>query len=82
LTEAGIRYVCDWANDEQPYRMTTPEGELYALTLVIELDDVFALRDRRFQVDDYVQQIKNAIDVIYRDATATGRLFVLTYTRG
>jgi allantoinase len=23
LAQAGIRYVCDWANDEQPYRMKT-----------------------------------------------------------
>jgi allantoinase len=77
LAETGIRYVCDWANDEQPYRMTTPEGELYALPVMIELDDVFALRDRRFRVDDYAQQLKNTIDVLYRDAASTGRLFVL-----
>jgi len=77
LAEAGIRYVCDWANDEQPYRMTTPTGELYALPVMIELDDVFALRDRRFQVDDYVRQLKTAIDVMHRDAASTGRLFVL-----
>ena len=77
LAEAGIRYVCDWANDEQPYRMTTPKGELYALPVMIELDDVFALRDRRYQVDDYSRQIKDAVNVMYRDAALTGRLLVL-----
>jgi peptidoglycan/xylan/chitin deacetylase (PgdA/CDA1 family) len=77
LAELGIRYVCDWANDEQPYPMTTVTGELYALPVMVELDDVFALRDRRYRVDDYAQQIQEAIDVMRRDATTNGRLLVL-----
>ena len=31
LAAEGIRYVCDWGNDEQPYQMTPKTGELYAL---------------------------------------------------
>ena len=78
LAEAGIRYVCDWANDEQPYPMRTPAGELFALPLVLDLDDQFALRDRRFPVDGYVRTVKQAFNRIYRDSAETGRLFVLT----
>ncbi|HZP75034.1 MAG TPA: polysaccharide deacetylase family protein [Pseudolabrys sp.] len=77
LAELGVRYVCDWANDEQPYRMTTASGELYALPIMIELDDVFALRDRRYRVDEYVRQIVDAVDVMRGDAIANGRVFVL-----
>jgi len=44
---------------------------------MVELDDVFALRDRRYRVDDYAQQIQEAIDVMRRDATTSGRLLVL-----
>jgi hypothetical protein len=47
LAEAGIRYVCDWVNDEQPYRMHAPGRELFALPLTLELDDVHALWERR-----------------------------------
>lgn len=78
LAEAGVRYVCDWANDEQPYPMKTPAGELYALPLILDLDDVFALRDRRFPVDGYGRHLKQAFDRIYRDAARSGRLLVLT----
>jgi allantoinase len=77
LAEAGIRYVCEWANDEQPYRMTTAAGELYALPSMLELDDAFALRDRRFRVDEYCEQLKEAFDTMYEDAAASGRLLVL-----
>jgi hypothetical protein len=31
LAAEGIRYVCDWGNDEQPYRMTPKTDELYSL---------------------------------------------------
>ena len=40
LAQAGVRYICDWPNDEQPYPIKTPEGELFALPLMLELDDV------------------------------------------
>jgi len=31
LAAEGIHYVCDWGNDEQPYKMTPKTGELYSL---------------------------------------------------
>ncbi len=77
LAQAGIRYVCDWANDEQPYRMKTAAGELHALPSMIELDDVFALRDRHFRVDEYCEQLKQAFDTMYRDSASSGRVLVL-----
>jgi allantoinase len=77
LAQAGIQYVCDWANDEQPYRMTTADGALYALPVMVELDDAFALRDRCFRVDEYCRQITDAFDTMYRDAAASGRLLAI-----
>src|SRR5208282_1873735 len=39
LSAEGIRYVCDWGNDEQPYKMTPKTGELYSLGVNAYLDD-------------------------------------------
>jgi len=44
---------------------------------MLELDDAFALRDRRFRVDEYCEQLKEAFDTMYEDAAASGRLLVL-----
>jgi peptidoglycan/xylan/chitin deacetylase (PgdA/CDA1 family) len=77
LAEAGIRYVCDWANDEQPYRMATREP-LYALPVMVELDDAFALRDRRFRVDEYAVHLKEAFDTVHRDSARSGRALVVS----
>ena len=31
--------MCDWGNDEQPYKMTPKTGELYSLGVHAYLDD-------------------------------------------
>ncbi len=77
LARAGIRYVCDWVNDEQPYRMKTREGELFALPILLELDDVNALWDRRVTIDRYAELLKEGFDTLYRDGAHNGRLLVL-----
>ena len=77
LAAAGIRYVCDWANDEQPYRMNTSSGELFALPIMFELDDINALWDRWVHTDRYVRVLKEAFDTLYEDGEKNGRLLVL-----
>jgi allantoinase len=77
LAEAGIQYVCDWVNDEQPYALRVPRGELYALPVSLPLDDVHALWDRRVDVDRYGRMIEETFDVLHRDGERGGRLLVL-----
>ena len=77
LAEAGIRYVCDWANDEQPYRMKTTQGELFSLPIMLELDDVHALWDRRVPIDRYGELLRESFDTLYQDGARNGRLLVL-----
>lgn len=85
LAQAGIHYVCDWANDEQPYPMKTPQAVgaqgpaplLFALPIMLELDDINALWDRRVAIDRYMESLKESFDTVYRDGAQNGRLLVL-----
>jgi peptidoglycan/xylan/chitin deacetylase (PgdA/CDA1 family) len=77
LAQAGIRYVCDWTNDEQPYPMKTPEGDLLALPVTLPLDDVNALWDRRLTIGRYVQMVQESFDTLYEEGAENGRLLVL-----
>ena len=77
LAQAGISYVCDWANDEQPYSMNGRPGELFALPLMVELDDVNALWTRRVPTDRYGGSLKECFDTMYRDGEQNGRLLAL-----
>lgn len=77
LAEAGVRYVCDWVNDEQPYRMTVPAGDLYALPITYPLDDVNALWDRRIEVRRWAAAITEGFDRLREDGATNGRVLVL-----
>ncbi len=77
LAEAGVRYVCDWVNDEQPYRMHVPEGELYALPVTLPLDDVEAMWDRRIEVGRWARMMTETFDRLRAEGERNGRLLVL-----
>lgn len=77
LAQAGVRYVCDWTNDEQPYPMKTSEGELFVLPTMLELDDINALWDRRVTIDRYAQLLKESFDTLYQSGGQNGRVLVL-----
>jgi len=77
LSQEGIRYVCDWTNDEQPYLLKSPHGELFALPIMLELDDINALWDRHVAIGRYKDMLKEAFDTMYRDASESGRLLTL-----
>ena len=78
LGEAGIHYVCDWANDEQPYPLKVPEGELFALPVMLELDDVVAMSHRKVMVDRYADMLRESFDGMYLDGSCNGRVLVLS----
>ncbi len=77
LAEAGVRYLCDWVNDEQPYVLKVPKGKLYALPVTYPLDDVEALWDRRLEVGRWGRMIVEAFTQLRKDGARNGRLLVL-----
>ena len=77
LAQAGIRYVCDWVNDEQPYPMKTTRGEIFALPIMWEMDDIYALWDRRVPIDRYAELLKEGFDAMYLNGAQDGGLLVL-----
>jgi peptidoglycan/xylan/chitin deacetylase (PgdA/CDA1 family) len=74
LGRLGIGYVCDWCNDEQPYRMTVPEGDLAALPLMADLDDQFALMARGIRLDSYGRMVVDAFDQLAVDGAESARV--------
>ena len=78
LAELGLKYVLDWPNDEQPYRMTVPKGELVSIPTLVELDDVYAHWHRRVTMPRWQRMVEDAFDTLYTDGLKSGRLMTLS----
>jgi peptidoglycan/xylan/chitin deacetylase (PgdA/CDA1 family) len=78
LAEAGIRYVCDWPNDEQPYIMRVADGSLVSIPVLLDLDDVISHYVRHVPIMRYGQLLKEAFDILRRDGQESGRLMAIT----
>ena len=78
LAAAGVNYVCDWPNDEQPYKMTTPVGDLVSLPLFLEVDDEFALWHRRASLASWEGMIVAAATRLHMEGQTSARHMMLT----
>ena len=79
LAEAGLDYVCDWANDEQPFPMTTGDSPFHALPLLYELDDVVSIAQKLITVFDYGKILEDSFDVLREDGRTNGRLMAVNW---
>jgi peptidoglycan/xylan/chitin deacetylase (PgdA/CDA1 family) len=59
LDEAGVRYCCDWVNDELPYRFN---NGLINLPLNHELSDRQIITVQQQSADSYAQSMRDAFD--------------------
>lgn len=69
LREAGLRYTCDWVNDELPYRFT---NGLIDLPLNHELSDRQIIAVQQQSAASYAQQMRDAFDWLAQEATEQG----------
>lgn len=81
LAEAGVDYMCDWVNDELPYRMTTEAGGIVNIPLNHELSDRQIINVQQQSVDSYAQQMRDAYGWLAAEAgTFGGRMLPLHLT--
>jgi len=81
LAEAGVRYMCDWVNDDLPYRMSTASGPILNLPLNHELSDRQVLNVQQQSIDSYCEQIRDAFGWLEDEAGRHGgRILPLNLT--
>jgi peptidoglycan/xylan/chitin deacetylase (PgdA/CDA1 family) len=74
LAEAGIDYVGNWVNDEQPYPMRVKSGAMYSIPYSVELNDIPAFLDLKQSPETFGRMICDQFDVLYEDGARTGRV--------
>ena len=69
LREAGVRYCCDWVNDELPYRFN---NGLINMPLNHDLSDRQVVTVQQKSAGSYAVSMRDAFDGLAREATTQG----------
>ncbi len=77
LSEAGIEYVCDWVNDDQPYPMRTSSGRIISIPYSIEINDRPLFGPQTWTGRDFLELTKDTFDTLYREGATNGRVMAL-----
>lgn len=77
LSEAGIRYVCDWVNDDQPYTMDVGNPRVVSLPYSVQTNDVPAYFDMKVSVPEFEAMLCRQFDTLYREGATTGKVMAI-----
>ena len=67
LVEEGIEYVCDWCNDDQPYRMKVKSGTLTSIPYTVELNDIPIYLVQHHRAPEIFERAKDQFDTLYEE---------------
>jgi peptidoglycan/xylan/chitin deacetylase (PgdA/CDA1 family) len=74
LAEAGVRYVADWCNDDQPYRMKVKAGSMVAMPYTLEVGDIPVFLEQGGTAEDFYQLLVDQFDQLYEEGAKTARI--------
>ncbi|MGA2393777.1 MAG: polysaccharide deacetylase family protein [Candidatus Lustribacter sp.] len=80
LKEAGIDYVADWVNDDQPYPMQTAHGELHSVPYSTEINDTVVFPQHT--PVEFLRMIKDQFDTLYGEAAETAKVMAIALHPG
>ena len=77
LAAAGIQYVADWVNDEQPYPMRVKSGSMLSLPYSVEINDYTAFLEQGQSGETFAQMICDQFDGLYEDGARSARVMAI-----
>ena len=78
LAAAGIEYVADWVNDDQPYAMRVRSGRLVALPYTVELNDIPIYLVQHHSAPELYRRAKDALDTLYEEGADSARVMAIS----
>ena len=79
VAEAGLRYVCDWGNDDEPYptNVTGDTGPVWIHPIHSDLSDLEVVYNRKVLPWDFGDRIYSAAQTLAQDSTHRPRVLTL-----
>ena len=77
LADAGLDYVADWANDDQPYMIYLGDRRLVSIPYSLEINDRPAFERFYRSSAEFEQMIRDQFDVLYRESERTAKVMAI-----
>lgn len=77
LVEAGVKYVCDWVSDDQPFPLKVKNGKLASVPYTQHVNDIGMILSLKRSDQEFCQQICDQFDVLYREGATIPRTMAI-----
>jgi peptidoglycan/xylan/chitin deacetylase (PgdA/CDA1 family) len=77
LVEAGVKYVCDWVCDDQPFALKVRNGKLASIPYTQHINDIGMVLNSNRSDQEFYQQICDQFDVLYREGATIPRTMAI-----
>ena len=74
LVRNGLKFYCDTMNDDQPYMIETPSGEITAVPYNNEINDFTLLTRRGLTTDEFRDILLEEMSVLYEESATTAKI--------
>ena len=74
LAEAGLLFYCDLMNDDQPYLVRTPHGDIVSTPYSNEINDFTLLTRRGHTTDEFRDILIEELDVLHEEGARQARM--------
>lgn len=78
LAEEGIKYLCDWVSDDQPFPMKVKKGTLITVPYSLDINDIPAFIYHHFTPEEFHNMIKDQFDVLYQEGASQARIMCIS----
>ncbi len=78
LVEAGVKYVCDWVCDEQPFPIEVENGKLASVPYSQQINDIGMILSSKRSDQEFYQQICDQFDVLYQEGARIPRTMAIS----
>ncbi len=77
LADEGYKYVSDWVNDDQPYKMSVNGKQLIYMPYSYEINDSAQAANRFATGEEFAQMIRSAFNVLYNEGARSARVMAI-----
>jgi allantoinase len=78
LAENGVKYLCDWCCDDQPFPMKVKKGSLISVPYSLDLNDISAYIIQHLSPQQFYEMIKDQFDTLYQEGAKQARVMCIT----